>query len=318
MQRTLLLYNPASGQNPARRLAEIERAALALRSAGVKVEFEPTQGPGTAGEQARNAARNGFDTVIACGGDGTIHDVLQGVAGNLHVAMGVLPLGTANALANDLRIPRDPEAAARLLLEYRPTAIAAGKIESQQAGKVKEQFFTVMSGVGPDAHLIYKLSAEFKQRFGVSAYVVQAGWEYMWYHYTPFIAQYRDAHTGELHSRTVAQVMAVRIDDFGPPMRRFVRGASLKNNFLRLVLFRDAIRLTYPAYLIQALLGLNYPIPGVEVVDALEITCTEPPPEEASPRKVYSEADGELLGGLPVRISIVPNAFTLLMRPSTR
>ncbi len=315
MQRTLLLYNPASGQSPARRLAEIERAAAVLRSAGVKVELEPTHGPGMAGEQARNAARSGFDTVIACGGDGTIHDVLQGMAGNTQVAMGVLPLGTANALATDLGIPRDPEAAARLLLQYRPRTLAAGRIESRQAGRTRAQFFTVMSGVGPDAHLIYKLSAGFKQRFGVSAYVVQAGWEYMWYHYAPFQAQYRDAHTGELHSETVAQIMAVRIDDFGAPLRHFVRGARLENNFLRLVLFKEAIRLTYPAYLIQALLGLNYPIPGVKLVDAVEITCTELPPEDASPRKVYSEADGELLGGLPVYISIVPNTFTLLMRP---
>lgn len=312
MRRALLLYNPESGLKSASRVMQIERAAMTLRTAGVQAEMEPTRGPNMAGEQARAAVTYGFDTVIACGGDGTIHDVLQGLAGAPEIALGVLPLGTANALANDLRLPRDPEAAARLLLSYRPKRIAAGKIESQTGGYREERYFTVMSGVGPDAELIYRLSAGMKQRFGVAAYVVQAAWLYLRYHYAPFQAQYRDLQSGELRTESVAQVMAVRIDDFGGPLRRFARGAKLENDYLRLILFKKAIRLTYPLYLINALLGLKCRVPGVELVDAYEVTCTSVP--EDSSRNIYSEADGELLGGLPVRISIVPDAFTLLMQ----
>src|SRR5215471_8648406 len=250
MRRTLLLYNPESGLKSAKRVMQIERAAATLRAAGVQAEMEPTHGPKMAGEQARAAMTYGFDTVIACGGDGTIHDVLQGLAGTPQIAMGVLPLGTANALANDLRIPRDPEAAAKQLLSYRPKRIAAGKIESQTGDYREERYFTVMSGVGPDAELIYRLSTGMKQRFGVTAYMVQAAWLYLRYHYAPFQAQYRDLRTGELRTETVAQLMAVRIDDFGGPLRRFARGAKLESNRLRLILFKRAIRVTYPMYLI--------------------------------------------------------------------
>jgi diacylglycerol kinase (ATP) len=312
MRRALLLYNPESGLRSTKRLMQIERAAATLRSAGVQAEMEPTRGPKMAGEQARVAVTYGFDTVIACGGDGTIHDVLQGLAGSPQIAMGVLPLGTANALANDLRIPRDAEAAARQLLSYTPRTISAGKIECQTGDYRDARYFTVMAGVGPDAELIYRLSAGMKQRFGVAAYVAQAAWLYLRYHYAPFQAQYRDLKTGQLRTETVAQVMAVRIDDFGGPLRRLARGAKLENNCLRLILFKRAIRFSYPAYLINALIGLGYVVPGVELVDCDEVTCTALP--QQSTRNIYSEADGELLGGLPVRMSIVPNAFTLLMK----
>jgi diacylglycerol kinase (ATP) len=312
MRKALLLYNPESGLKSAKRLMQIERAAATLRGAGVQAEMEPTKGPKMAGEQARAAVTYGFDTVIACGGDGTVHDVLQGLAGSPQIVMGVLPLGTANALANDLRIPRDPEEAARQLLSYRPKTISAGKIESQAGDYREERYFTVMSGVGPDAELIYRLSTGMKQRFGVTAYMVQAAWLYLRYHYAPFQAQYRDPKTGELRTETVAQVMAVRIDDFGGPLRRFARGAKLESDCLRLILFKRAIRVTYPMYLINALIGFEYAVPGVDLIDADEVICTALP--EGSARNIYSEADGELLGGLPVRISIVPDAFTLLMQ----
>ena len=312
MRKALLLYNPESGLRSTKRLVQIERAAATLRGAGVQAEMEPTKGPKMAGEQARAAVTYGFDTVIACGGDGTIHDVLQGLAGSPQIAMGVLPLGTANALANDLRIPRDAEAAARQLLSYNPRTISAGKIECRTGDYREERYFTVMAGVGPDAELIYRLSAGMKQRFGVAAYVAQAAWLYLRYHYAPFQAQYRDLKTGQPRTETVAQVMAVRIDDFGGPLRRLARGAKLENNSLRLILFKRAIRITYPAYLINALIGLKYPVPGVDIVDADEVLCTALPQQNA--RSIYSEADGELLGGLPIRMSIVPNAFTLLMK----
>src|SRR5438045_9419429 len=196
-----------------------------------------------------------------------MHDGLRGSAGSPQIAMGVLPLGTANALANDLQLPRNPEEAARRLLTYSPKTIAAGKIESQTGDYREERYFTVMSGVGPDAELIYRLSAGMKQGFGVAAYVVQAAWLYVRYHYAPFQVQYRDLQTGEPRTEAVAQVMAVRIDDFGGPLRRLARGAKLENNYLRLILFKKAIRITYPAYLIKAMMGSKYLVPGVELVD---------------------------------------------------
>src|SRR5262249_23299356 len=182
------------------RMSRVVRDAGVLRAAGVQAELDPTGGPGSAGEQARTASENGFDTIIAAGGDGTVHDVLQGVVGHPQIAVGVLPLGTANALAYDLGIPRSPEAAASVLLAYKPRTLSVGQIQSNQTGNASERFFTVMAGVGPDAELIYQLSTGAKQRFGMSAYVAHAGWLYMRYHYAPFEARFRDLKTGDLRT----------------------------------------------------------------------------------------------------------------------
>src|SRR5512146_2706838 len=104
VQRAVLIFNPVSGR-PARRLAQVEQAAAVLRASGVETTVMATPAPGAAGDLARQAIAGGADAVFACGGDGTIHEVLQGIVGS-EAALGVIPLGTANSLAWDLRIPR--------------------------------------------------------------------------------------------------------------------------------------------------------------------------------------------------------------------
>ena len=121
MRKAALFYNPLSGRRRTRRLANVEAALAVLRRGGVEAGAEPTQSQAGAGEQARQAIASGCDTVIACGGDGTAHDVLQGMVGS-EAALGIIPLGTANALAHDLRLPLSPKGAARALLTATPGA----------------------------------------------------------------------------------------------------------------------------------------------------------------------------------------------------
>jgi diacylglycerol kinase (ATP) len=311
MQKALLIYNPFSGFRRHRRVEEVEAAADELRRAGVEAKILPSRGPSKAGAQAKEAIDAGYDTIFACGGDGTIHDVLQGLVGHKQAALGILPLGTANALAADLKIPRDPILAIRRQLQYRPKTIAAGLIEHCNSEHPKRhRYFTVMAGVGPDALLVYSLSAEAKARWGVAAYVINALWEYLTYQHSPYEMTITDSQ-GNQEKIATAQVMAVRIHDFGGPLKKFARGADLSRQDLRAVVFRGGVRLSYPAYLLSALFGLQVRIPNVELIDAREIVCRAIPGEKD--RRVYCEADGECLWRLPVRISIVPNAFSLLM-----
>src|SRR5207245_11039080 len=104
MRKAALLYNPLSGRRRERRVKDVEAALAVLQEAGVEANAEPTLGPTAAGDQARQAITQGCDTIFACGGDGTINDVLQGLVGT-DVALGGIPLGAANALAHDLRLP---------------------------------------------------------------------------------------------------------------------------------------------------------------------------------------------------------------------
>jgi diacylglycerol kinase (ATP) len=313
MQKALLIYNPFSGFRRHRRVEQVEAAADELRRAGVEAKILPSRGPSKAGAQAREAVEAGYDTVFACGGDGTIHDVLQGMAGHTHAALGILPLGTANALAADLKIPHNPILAIQRQLQYQARTIAAGLIESCQDHHPKRhRYFTVMAGVGPDALLVYSLTAEAKARWGVAAYVANALWEYLTYRHAPYEMTIIDA-SGHEEKITTAQVMAVRIHDFGGPLKKFAKGADLSRNDLRVIVFRGGVRISYPAYLLSALFGLRVSIPGVELIDAREIVCRAIPGDED--RRVYCEADGEVLWRLPVRLSIVPDAFSLLMPP---
>src|SRR5579872_4887265 len=242
MQKALLIYNPFSGFRRHHRVEQVEAAADELRRAGVEVKVLPSRGPSKAGGQAREAVDAGYDTIFACGGDGTIHDVLQGMVGHHQAALGILPLGTANALAADLKVPRDPILAIQRQLQYRPRTIAAGLIEScQDRHPKRHRYFTVMAGVGPDALLVYSLSADAKARWGVAAYVVNALWEYLTYRHAPY--EMTISGSGAHEKLTTAQVMAVRIHDFGGPLKKFARGADLARNDLRVVIFRGGVRL---------------------------------------------------------------------------
>src|SRR5260370_25482477 len=90
MRKAALFYNPVSGRRLKHRLADVETAKSILAAAGVEVEVAPTRAASDAAAQVRMAIREGCDTIVACGGDGTIHDVLQGLAGR-EAALGIVP-----------------------------------------------------------------------------------------------------------------------------------------------------------------------------------------------------------------------------------
>src|SRR5437868_14725829 len=128
MRKAALIYNPASGRDRHLHLKKVETAASVLRAAGVDASLIPTRGPDTGGAQALEAIAAGHDTIFACGGDGTLNDVLQGLVrdpanGIIHasdVALGIVPLGTGNVVASDQGVSWDPATAIRQQLEFQP------------------------------------------------------------------------------------------------------------------------------------------------------------------------------------------------------
>ena len=130
MRKVVLLYNPLSGSRHNRRLADVKAVELVLRSAGIEVIVAPTQAASGTAAQVNEAIAQGCDTVFACGGDGTVHDVLQSLVGS-DMALAIIPLGTANALAHDLRIPLTAVGAARAALTAKPRHIAVGQVHYQ-------------------------------------------------------------------------------------------------------------------------------------------------------------------------------------------
>src|SRR5215469_10125620 len=132
IKNALLIYNPTSGRRRGRRFEEIEKAALILKDAGISAQIAATTAPGTARGMAHLAVTQRQDLVIACGGDGTVNEVINGLAGS-QVPLALLPAGTANILAKELGVPWDIPHAARLIPTGTVRRIALGLASSANA-----------------------------------------------------------------------------------------------------------------------------------------------------------------------------------------
>ncbi len=312
MRKAALLYNPDSGGSR-KRQRELQSAIAILQAGGVEAELFPTDSREHAGEEARRAMAAGCDTVFACGGDGTIHNIAQ-VLANTSVALGVLPMGTANALAKDLGLPLGVPAAAKAALHAETRRIALGRVTCDDMdGVSRTRYFVITAGIGVDAHLFYKLHSGVKQRMGMAAYYAKA-WN-MWFTYpmTRFRVEYAETGSDATKTADVTELLAVRIRNFGGVVRELAPGASLDRDDMRLVFSRTASRLAYLAYVTRGLLGLTWSIPGVDLAYGTKASCSSIASGESSPRRIYVEADGELIGRLPAEVGVVPDALTLLV-----
>jgi diacylglycerol kinase (ATP) len=316
MRKAALLYNPESGGRK-QRPRELESALAVLRSGGVEADLVPTESPHHAAEETRRAVDSGCDTIFAAGGDGTIHNILQVLAIS-STALAILPMGTANALAHDLNLPLKVVTAAKASLQATPRRIALGRVNyADLQGNPATRYFVVAAGVGVDAHLFYKLHSGTKQRMGMAAYYAKA-W-HLWFSYpmTRFVAEYMAADSDAVRRVEVTELMAVRIRNFGGVLQELAPGASLDRDDMRLVFCRTASRLAYLAYVTRGLLRLPWTIPGIDLSHSTRVSCQYRSPSSTpqAQRKIYVEADGELLGTLPAEITVVPDALTLLAPP---
>ncbi|HLV88722.1 MAG TPA: YegS/Rv2252/BmrU family lipid kinase [Candidatus Sulfotelmatobacter sp.] len=314
MQRAALLYNPDSGRSGQKRLKALESALAVLRGAGVTAELIPTETRDEAGQQAQRAIDSGCDTIFACGGDGTIHNIVQ-VLAHSTAALGILPMGTANALAHDLGIPNDLERAAKAAVRGVPRRVAVGHVRFVDLrGNPGSRFFTITAGMGVDAHLFYKLLTATKRRMGMVAYYAKA-WN-LWFSYpmTRFSAEYLETDSDEPGRAEVTELMCVRIQNFGGVVKELAPGASLDRNDMRAVVCRTSARLAYLAYVTRGLLRRRWQIPGIELVHCTKVACgyLEGSSRRDGTKRIYVEADGELVGTLPAEMTVVPDALTIL------
>jgi len=162
-KRVCIILNPLAGQ--AEDITAVSRARALWESHGWHVDWRTTDYAGHAVELAREAAASGCDLVVAAGGDGTVNEIVNGIAGT-RAALAALPVGTGNVWVRELKLPLRPEAAAAALLEGQAYALDLG-----QAG---ERYFLLMASIGFDASVARMMRPELKRRLGIMAYLVQA------------------------------------------------------------------------------------------------------------------------------------------------
>jgi diacylglycerol kinase (ATP) len=314
MKNAFLIYNPASGRKRKQRAEDIARVAAIFRSAGVQVEACATTHAGSAIQQVQEAAGAGFDTVVACGGDGTANEALNGlmraspIRTSGDVALGLVPLGSGNLLASDLRLPSDPIAAAQKLLRYQPRAFRPGLVCSQGKDGPQKRYFMVAAGVGSDAELMYRTAVEAKERWGRNAYFLEMARMALHGGYPMFQVEWEDEQGNRKQDKAML-AMAVRAGKF-PGLLRFVNlGSGLMRDSFCLLLFRTNKVRRFLSYFAGVATGRNWKVRDVDTVHSKWFRCTALPGVEA----IHSQADGEMLGTLPAELSIESRPVKLLM-----
>jgi diacylglycerol kinase family enzyme len=161
MPRALLITNPAAARTAPHAVNAI---LTTLRGAGWDVEAHATGGPGDARHLAQYGVAEKVDVVAVFGGDGTTMQAAAALVGT-DVALGVIPGGTGNLLAGNLRIPASAARAARALVRAKPRLFDLGRME-RAAGP---QYFAVACGAGYDARVMAGTLSEHKRRWGMAA-----------------------------------------------------------------------------------------------------------------------------------------------------
>jgi diacylglycerol kinase (ATP) len=309
MSRAVLIFNPNAGRGGRSRLSALERAANALLDRGIQAEIIATHGPGTAGAQAADAVSHGADLVFACGGDGTLHDVIQGLAHHPSATLGILPLGSANALARHLGLSFNPAEAVRQQLDFTAHSIPLGRVTCETADGPRSRYFAVMAGAGPDGMLVYRMLGAGKQRLGRSIYYLRAARLFLGSSFSTFRVR-ATLHNGISLDRDAISAMAIRVGDLGGLFSPLAYCASPTDDTLQLTLTAPPSHLALPAWFATSWTRTHRWNPYTQHLQVSDFSCSV-----AEPR-VHVQADGEWIGTTPMRVELVPNALRLLMPTS--
>ena len=258
-----------------------------------------TEGPRSAGGIARRHIDGGADLVLAAGGDGTINEVAEGM---LHsgVPLALLPFGTANVLAEEMKLGQKLERVTERLGEFQPHRISVGHVTCD-GGKVSRHFL-LMAGVGLDAEVVYRVSTPLKARAGKLAYWLAGGGIL-----GRRLAQFQVDVDGRRRQCSFALLSKVR--NYGGDFE-IARRVSLFDDEFEVVLFEGHSSVPYLKYLAGVMTNRLAGMKGVTVLHASRVDLSAPEDD-----RVYVQIDGEFVGRLPAQVRIVPDALTLLVPP---
>ncbi len=289
IERVLLIVNPAS-----RRAARIHgRTLKAFADAGVACDTMPTDAPGHAAILAKTHAHK-YDAVFTLGGDGTVMEVLSALA-HQGPPLGILAGGTANVVARTLRIPLNPARAVPLLLGGDEATMDLGRLGDGRR-------FAIGVGIGLDATMISEAPARLKKRFGFMAYVIGG--------YRAVLRNQKFALRltvdGVVFERTASAVLVANFGAVLNDLVAFGDGIVHDDGLLNACVFSpdslwDALRILW------RMVRKDFsPDPCLFYRSGREFRVETTP-------EMPAQADGELLPGTPVSVSVDPLAGCLLL-----
>jgi YegS/Rv2252/BmrU family lipid kinase len=294
--RTCVIFNRKARGGKARRFRQ------RLRAIGTQCTLKFTVSAGDARRLAANAIQEGFEIVVAAGGDGTLNEVLNGFSGVPdgfdRARLGVLPLGTVNVFARELAIPKQIDAAWATILQGKETLIDLPSVEYQHNGAPRRRYFAQLAGAGLDARAIELVHWPLKQWVGAPAYIL-AGLQAL------AGAQSKITVTGGGHSATGGLVLIGNGHLYGGELQVFPH-ANLRDGLLEVCVLPRVSWLALARCGPSLLLRGTIPASLTQTFRAESLTLS-------SPTRTPMETDGELAGLLPAKFSLQPSRLRVIV-----
>ena len=304
--RTKIIVNPAAGSgSTARRWGHIKRQLDGLE---IDYDFVLTEAPGHAIDLATEAAENGFQSVVAVGGDGTINEVVNGLLRHTPpdtpspVDLGVINTGTGSDFVRSLGIPRNPDRACHHLLSRQRLKVDAGIIEWVDNGEEKTRYFVNAAGVGFDAETASAKARISRLLKGPVSYALSVGATLFGYKNRPVSVRCDQA---EEKIRRVLSVIIANGSYFGGGMK-VAPDAELGDQLFDVLTIGDIGKVELIQAFPRVYRGTHITHPKVTVERAATITLS-------SSERLLLQADGEIIGEGAFRLSLLPGALNVII-----
>lgn len=290
--RALVVCNPRAGRKGNE--GSIAEAVDVLTRAGWRIEVESSGGPGNITDLATRAAEDAMDAVLVAGGDGTLNEAVQGLAGT-DTALGYLPYGTVNVWARELGLPLDPVGAAR--------AIVGGRDEQIDLGNADGRAFLLMAGVGLDGEVVRRAQAveHHKARFGLLPYVAVG---------LSTVPLYRGADLELRYDGVIRRVQALMLVVGNSRLYagrfQLTPQAVMNDGWLDLCIVKGKGPLAVVRQSLPLLLSRTITRSDVETVRVRDLSVVGDHP-------LPYQLDGELAGSTPVRFTVQPRALRIIV-----
>jgi diacylglycerol kinase (ATP) len=289
-RRLLIIFNPTAG---GRRRRRFEAVLAELRRLGCDVTVRPTGGRGDAEQLAASADPNRYDILVVAGGDGTINEAVNGLAG-ARLPLAIVPLGTANVLAAEIGLATNPRSVARTIALGRPRPISVGMANGRR--------FLLMAGTGFDAHVVQNVDLRLKRWIGKGAYGISILRQLRAFAFPEYVVTI-DGRTWK-----AASVLVANAHYYGG---RFVcaPAADLRTPTLEVGMFERRGRLSVIGYALAMFFGRLPKLKSYRIVSADMIHIGGGSDEPV-------QGDGDIIAHLDVTIEVVPDALYLVYPPA--
>jgi YegS/Rv2252/BmrU family lipid kinase len=296
-----LIYNPTSGRRRSLRESRVLQARDELKRWVPRVEVQATSHAGDASRLAVEAIAGGSDLIGACGGDGTINEVVSGMSGS-DATMLPLPSGTANVLADEVGLPLSLIKVAKSLPELQPYRVPLGMVHFEKPTP-GSRYFLLMCGIGVDASIVYSVDARLKAYIGQGAY---------WLGSLGRLQQPFDLFRVRINGqeKRCSLVIISKSRRYGGRLI-LTPDAHLLSEEFQVVLFEGDSPLRYIGYLARVATQSLHRFPDVHFWNTTRVEIAP-----LSQPKIRVEVDGELAGCIPGYVEMVKESLTVLLPPA--